>query len=198
MPVNPNTERQNVIRGIFSSLVNVWTSTLTTVQRNAWTEYADSTPVINSLGNAVNLTGQMQYIRSNTPRIQAGLGRIDNAPVIFNTGEAPASITSLSFETGDVGFVGALGGPASDAGTLLAFLGRPLNESINFYKGPYQFSFLQAVAAAATALTHTAGAFQSSYSVAIGLFVPIRLRMTYADGRLSMPFEAIVEVEGPA
>lgn len=143
IPTNPNTPAQAAVRAIFQALSSVWTNVLTTPQRVAWDSYAAAVPLLDTLGESRNVTGLNMYIRSNTPRIQAGLSRIDAAPADNSlpllTAPAITSITAatrvaiLTFINGDA-WATAVGG------ALLVYTSRPQNASIIGFKGPFQYA----------------------------------------------------------
>ena len=77
LPTNPNTPEQQAVRGYLGTLANLWTNVLTPANRVLWDFYAFNVPVINAVGDSIQLTGQQMYIRANVPRLQAGLPRVD-------------------------------------------------------------------------------------------------------------------------
>lgn len=206
-PTNPNTLRQQNVRGYFGTAVQYWTSTLTAAQRLAWKTYADNTPSTDAFGNAITLTGQSMFIRHAVARLQIGGGIVAAAPTIFDTGEP---ITELQVTT--LGTVGALGislagtdlsataivdGAASNDGDLALYLGAPINATRSFFKGPYQLAAVTSFIATDTTLTFTQ-AFTDLLSgngdPAEGQYRGVRLRMIYDDGRLSQPYQLIAPV----
>ena len=142
IPTNPNTAFQVVVRVATANLVNLWQSILTQAQRDEWEVYAANVAFINRLGDPTFLSGLNQYVRSNVPRIQAGLTRLDDAPSVFNTGDftqvtfvatETAQITSIAFDNTDVW--------ANETGSsLVVYISRPQNDTINFFQGPYRFA----------------------------------------------------------
>lgn len=80
------------IRAGLETLSKRWSSTLTQVQRNAWTALAAANPITDVFGNAHALTGHQIYIRANQLLIRAGLPTIDTAP----PDQAITGITSSS------------------------------------------------------------------------------------------------------
>lgn len=204
IPVNPNTTRQQAVRTIFATLVSAWNDTLTSAQRTAWDLWAQNTTIQGKNGSPINITGQNAYVRFNTARLQAGGGRVDSGPVIFNNG-APVT----SFETINSGFIGQIGvntdafsiavnisGLASDDGQLSIFLGAPVNASRTFFKGPYQFSVTIPILTndAQKAITTGAATQEQESDLAAAQFRSIRFRLIYDDGRLSESFEALATV----
>lgn len=81
-PTNPTSPAQVEVRVIFANLSIEW-SNITQGQRDAWTTYATNVPATNAFGDPLILTGHQAYIRSNAPRLQAGLSRVDNGPTVF-------------------------------------------------------------------------------------------------------------------
>lgn len=206
IPVNPNTVRQQAVRAIFSTLVNVWTSTLTQIQRDEWSNWAANTPILGKDGSPINITGQNAFIRFNAVRVQIDRPRVLDAPLAFNNG---APITSFEAEEDgvigviEIAFGGAgmatklnIAGGASADGDIAVYLGAPVNASREFFKGPYQFS---------SRLIVVDGAFDAAWdtllvdmeqtlTVAVTQFRSVRFRVVSNDGRLSEKFEALAEV----
>jgi len=204
IPVNPNSTRQQAVRTFFATLVSAWNDTLTTAQRNAWNLWATNTTIQGKDGNPINITGQNAYIRFNTARLQIGGSRVDEGPVIFNNGAPPTGFAAtLSFNANEIGEVmgdwstdGLISGGASDDGDMSVFLGGPINNSRNFFKGPYQLSTQVAVTAAATtvAIATPVATQQQAVDLDEDQFRSIRMRLIYDDGRLSEKFEALAPV----
>lgn len=202
LPTNPNTARQQAVRAAMTSIVNYWTNTLTDAQRALWAAYAANVPVLNRLGDQIQLTGQQQYIRSNVPAMQAGLPMINDAPTTFDTGEAVTSIGSTNDATPDVvGIAGGaalsttatFGAPISADGTMLVYLGAPVSPAINYYKGPYRLATTQALvaAAASTNLEQTLTNLVNGSPLVVGQRRGVSLRILYDDGRLSATYRIL-------
>ncbi len=95
---NPRSTLQHIPRNALARLTNLWTSLLTSTQRDSWSTYAANVTWTNRLGDTVHLSGQMEFVRSNAPRIQGDIlygdpmsfplmGIIADAPVIFDRGD---------------------------------------------------------------------------------------------------------------
>ncbi len=178
----------------------------------AWNTYGANTPVLDNQGTPINLTGQNHYVRSNSPRLQAGLARVDAAPTIFTLGTPVTGIQSSVDSTADSYGIEAatsftstdalIAGGATAAGTVLAYVGVPVNSTRNFFKGPYQLMETATVAAAATA-ANLATAFASLTNangvLAVGQRRGFQFRLTYDDGRLPTQHQLIAPVvqDGP-
>lgn len=91
IPVNPTSTKQSAIRNITGIVSSSW-FTLTQPQRDAWANYASLNPVVDSLGQAVQLTGHQCFVGLNSRRAQAGLGIQTAVPVVAG----PADLTSGS------------------------------------------------------------------------------------------------------
>lgn len=141
IPTNPSSGPQVAIRAIFGSLATAW-QTLTDDQRAAWTTYAINVPVINRLGDPINLTGQQMYIRNNTAAVQVGLPRVDDGPTIFAS-DALSPVTLLPVETNNL--IGVEFDTTDEwaneaGGALLVYASRQKAATVNFFKGPYRFA----------------------------------------------------------
>lgn len=195
IPTNPNTTKQANIRSYLTSMVTYWTTTLTAVQRLGWEVYASNVTVLNRLGDAVHLTGQQMFLRTNVLGQQVGATVVADAPTTYNTGNPIAGITSFTIAGGVATIVLAVMAPGtSGAGKKILQVGFPQNAARNFFKGPYQNAYSAAVIAASTAPTMVitlASAWLASYTPTTGQYIPCRLRVLYTDGRLSLPYSKI-------
>lgn len=191
VPTNPNTTQQQAVRSALTSLVASWQS-LTAAERAAWATYAENTPRTDSLGQSIVLTGQQQYVSSNTARIAAALARVDAAPTEFNRGNPATSVADIA-----VGATTAISveGGASFAGNALVYLGRPISVARNFYKGPYRLVGAEAyVATDTTVVIPPLGADPYGQPLTAGERRPVRVVMSYDDGRESIAYESVVTV----
>lgn len=186
IPVNPNTAEQQEVRNALSELLGRWQSVLTTGQRNGWTDYATSTPVTGKLGDPITLSGINMYMRSNVPRVQAGLDPVDTRPPFNNFGNAPTGvgITNISAGGGDADITfGADDWVDEDGSALLVRLSRPVDVTVNYFKGPYR------LAAVVEGDGNTAPTSPTTvtlpFAAPVGSTIRGTARVTLADGRLS-------------
>jgi hypothetical protein len=201
-PVNPNSTRQAVVRNAFSTAIVSWTA-LTAAQRAAWNTYASNTPFVDGLGNQKFVTGQNMYVRSAVLRQQIGIAIIATAPTVFNFGNPPTNFYATNNGDPAVPSIGETGGAISETsditggasadGDLIAFIGKPINASRAFYKGPYQFMASSATTSGATTQTWDDEQFQTA-GVVIGEYRPVRVLIAYDDGRVSSSLEKIALV----
>lgn len=184
LPVNPNTDLQVAVRNAVRSIAIAWQNDLTQAQRNGWLNYAQNVTWVNHLGQSINLTGLNHYIRSNTPRVQNGIPRVDDAPVVFNLASAELALTATASEaTQDLTVDGNAGGDwigEADAWQFFS-MGLPQNGGIAFFNGPWR------------QLTATPGAGPPPFPVVAPAVFPfaegqrlwVRSRIARGDGRLS-------------
>ena len=184
VPVNPNSPAQAAVRSFMAQLTALWSDTLTQAQRDLWDTYALNVLLPNALGEPRNVGGIGMYIRSNVPRLQSSLDRVDAAPTIFNLGDftAPsaASITapgdlSIAFEETDDWVT-------EDGAALIIYSSRGNNASINFFKGPFRYA--AAIPGAVVPVT-SPDLVASPFPFVATQKVFLRARVTRADGRLS-------------
>lgn len=211
VPTNPNTARQQAVRAKLTALTQAWNNVLTETQRQAWRDYAASTPRTDKLGQTITLTGQQWYIASNTPRLQqltsglsvAGDGRVDAAPTINNTGEPTTAITVFTINTTTplLTVTGLFSAPASADGFALLYLGLPVNDGRRFFKGPYQFAAAVAYSADDTSWSIAVDPSSSTAWVAAyqpgaaddGRYFGLRVIAVYDDGRTSTQFRQLTQ-----
>jgi len=187
IPTNPNSPEQATVRLLMGQLSNIWVNTLTDAQRTAWSSYAELVELTGVLGDALRISGLSMYVRSNLPRLQAGMTRIDAAPTIFDLGdftEPTLSITAPA--TGSMAFNIADDWPGEDDSAMLVYTSRPVNPTVNFFKGPYRFA-AALLGDTAIPLT-TPQALTAAFVSVAGQRVFYHVRVTRADGRLSQPF----------
>ena len=190
MPTNPGTERQVAVRNYLSELVSQWNDVLDSDQRNGWAAYAANVLLNDRLGEPRNVGAIGMYVRSNVPRLVAGLAVVNDAPTTFNLGDfsnpvfaAPdvsAANVSVAFTNTDTW--------ASEVGSaMLVFSSRGQNPSINYFKGPYQYA--GRINGAGTPPT-TPQSITIPTTFAAGQRVFFRVVVSRADGRLSSTFRA--------
>lgn len=188
VPINPNTPFQQIIRNAVASLSNLWVNVLTPTQRAEWDLYAANVPILNALGDPINLTGLNMYIRSNTPRLLGADPRADTGPGIFDVGEftSPSFLTQEATDTVDVTFTDTDAWANEDNSSMMVYASRPQNPSINFFKGPYRFA--AKIEGDAITPPSSPASIALPFPLIPGQRVFYRVNVTRADGRLSNPF----------
>lgn len=189
MPVNPNTARQNTVRGLMADLTQQWTSVLTPVQRENWNNYAAAITVKNRLGDDVYLTGLNHYVRSNVARMQAGLARVDDGPAILTLPGEDTTITAGA-DSGSqeltVTFDDSLDWVSETGGAMLIRVGQPQGTGINFFAGPFRFA--DSIDGDDSSPPSTPATVASPWTIQANHKLFIEARIARADGRLSNPF----------
>lgn len=97
IPSNPSTSFQLSRRAALATIAQQWQS-LTAAQRQAWLEWARQNPIVNTLGNTVQLSGEMAYIKLNSRLFLSGDTLISVPPIV----SAPPAFTSI-VQDGDIG-----------------------------------------------------------------------------------------------
>jgi len=188
IPTNPSTAQQQVVRNAVGQLAARWGATLTQLQRDAWAVYAANVPLVDTLGDSRAVTGQNQFVRSNVPRIQAGIaGFMDVAPGNFNLGSfTPPTVTfAATTDLASVAFTNSDAWATAVGGYMLAWISAPQSPSINFFKGPFRY-----------AGKISGGVVPPTSPTTIALPSPITagqkvfgyIRVIQVDGRISTPF----------
>lgn len=190
IPVNRRTPRQEGVRSFLASLSSRWTETLTGAQRDAWTVFADNSPIIDRLGKSIKISGLAQYVGCNVTRLQVGLPEQDDAPVIFTAptvGPVTVSATAASAAL-SVSFDNTAPWAHQNDGRLVIAVSIPKGKGINFFNGPYQYagSVSGNLASPPTSphvitMPNPAGPAQSK--------IFVRVRALEEDGRQSGPFQ---------
>lgn len=134
-PVQPVTARKTAIQGVMSLVSNAWDSVLTQAQRDAWADYAAETPLPEPFGGTKILSGRQMYLRSNMIFGDA-LGTVQPAaPITPGVGRTVTITLGVTAANG-VEILSLT--PAIDVGSVVIVgIGRPVNQSRNFYKAPF-------------------------------------------------------------
>jgi hypothetical protein len=189
-PTNPNSAFQQAVRSLMAQLSTVWSSVLTQVQRDAWDLYAANTPLVDTLGESRPVTGLNMFTRYNVPALQSGLIATPKlaAPAIFNLGDytAPAvdDINTTDQEI-DISFNNADDWAKAAGNAMLIYVSRPMNPSINFFKGPYRYA---GKIVGATSAPTSPASIALPFVVAAGQKLFIKASVARSDGRMSSPF----------
>lgn len=191
IPVNPGSARQQTVRFGMAQLATRWVETLTDVQRASWETYAANVHLPNPLGQLRDVGGIGMYVRSNAPRITSvtpPLPIVDDAPTIFDLGtftEPAALVVTAAADTVDWGYLNTDAWAGEDDSAMLVYGSRPQNQSVNFFKGPYQF--IGAVLGAVVPPT-SPEIMNLAFPVVVGQKVFFRCNVTRVDGRLASSF----------
>lgn len=186
---NPRTPEQQTVRDAFQLLADIWVNTLTDLQRAGWKTYSDNVPLANRIGDLRSIGALAQYQRSNVIRLQAGLSRIDDSPVVFDLGDFTAPVVQAVGATTLLnGTVTVLGGQldtwnTGSNGALLVFQSRPQNPSINFFKGPFQLQGVHAGSSPTNSASFTTNS--NPFPTPSGTREFFQFRGLSPDGRLS-------------
>lgn len=188
IPTNPGSDQQSLIRGLVSQLSNLWLSTLTADQREAWKQYAQEVLLPNPMGDQRQVTALNHYIRSNVPRIQAGLTRVDDAPAILNIGEFtnPTFAVTASTDLAAVTFTNTDDWAGEAGSAMLVFLSRPMSQSIEYHKGPYRYA--GKISGASPTPPTSPASITLPFGCDVGDRIFARFNVTRADGRLAASF----------
>lgn len=194
IPVNPNTNEQNVVRSIFAQLPIIWQDILTENERDEWKNYASNVTIADKLGQQIHISNVNHFVRSNVGRIQAGLDRIDVAPSTYNLGVFTHPSLAISDATDEVtvGFDDGDGWVSEDGAAMLVYTSRPVAPTVNFFTGPYRYA--GKIEGDSVGAPTTPAAIPLSFAAQAGQKVGVLVRVSRGDGRLSEPFRGLVTV----
>ncbi len=117
IPVQPRSARQLEVRSNLSNASISW-DLLDAAAQEQWRSWAESNPIMNTLGDAVRLAGNAAYVQLNSRLLFGGFAQIAAPPVIT----APRPLQSFSY-TAD-------GGAGT---TLITFAETPLTTNDCLY-----------------------------------------------------------------
>lgn len=139
-PVNTQSEYQQEVRAITSYLASYWANTLTESQRQAWNTYGLNVSWANRFGDATTLSGIAHFIRSNVPRMQAGLAVVVNAPTIYGLADLLPPTVAFDVSSGIIVTFDGTGWANVNGSALLIYASRPFSPAREFFKGPYRYA----------------------------------------------------------
>lgn len=186
VPVNPNTDRQIQMRNIVRLLTIAWQNALTALQREAWEVYAHNVTWLNHLGDSIKLTGLNHFMRSNSPRLQNGVARVDDAPTIFNLATADqilAATASHATQQATIVYEDLADWASEDGAAEFFYGGLPQNASINFFGGPFRLIGVVLGDSITPPTSPLLATWPWPFAEANRLW--LRSRISRADGRLS-------------
>jgi len=190
-PVNPNTARQQAIRGAIATLTSRWSQTVSKVQRTAWNLYADSVNMKNKLGEVIKLSGFNHYIRSNVWRLDLGQAVVDAGPTLFELPEKDGTVAITASEATQIVTVTFDDGAewcSEDLAGVMILEGAPQNAQINFFAGPYKGR--SAKMGSSLAPITSPQDYAALHVLTEGQKLWVKFRILRADGRISGDFTA--------
>lgn len=188
IPTNPASTRQAAVRSLMNQAANRWIDKLTVQQRADWAAYAEVVTLPNVLGAQIKIGPNAHYIRCWVGRKMLELPGLDDAPANFNLGEYTAPSFSLSAATqkATVAFTNTDDWANENGAALGYYFSRPFSPAVVFFKGPYRYQ-------GRTLGNHTTPpespvVTSVPFAFSEGQQVGMRVIVTRADGRLSLPF----------
>lgn len=188
-PVNPATDRQNAIRVAIQFLCDVWQTTLTAAQRAAWEVYAANITRVNKLGAQIKLTGFNMFIRSNSIRVQNGLVRMADGPIVLTLPPGDpvfACTVDVTNQQISVVFDDTMDWCTAAFGAMYVSMSLPHSRATNFIGGPFRIAdVLEGIDPGGIASPQVMAV---PFPVGLGQIVKCSARIGENDGRLSDPF----------
>jgi len=187
-PVNPNTDRQNIVRAILAALTAAWGG-LTEPQRQGWNDYGAQVPRQNKLGDTMYLSGFNHFVRSNSVIVQCGDAFLSVAPtdlLLPGADESLALSWSEATQLVSVAFDDTADWCSEDGAHLAISCGLPRNTQVNFFGGPWRFA--GSIAGNSTTPPTSPATIAVPFAVTEGQKAWGRARLIRADGRVSDPF----------
>lgn len=198
VPTDPQTGYQTNVRNAMATAAERWSLVLTEAQREGWRTWAAGITVVNTLGQAIKLSGFAHFVRINSLVYQT-LGATTTGGGFLGADAPPsgsvigptAAVLSATLDTVagppvqwnlDVQI-----DPLPTGGVVGIWLSPPVGVGRNFWKGPYILTDTQVAAAYAPTNLNAAGS--PEYKNRFGLPVAGQkfwgyLRCQAADGRI--------------
>ncbi len=196
IPVNVRSNRQELVRAILGNAAGQWSSLLSSAQRQAWIDYADATPLVNSLGVTYFMSGLNAYVRTNAFLRNVTGTPLTAAPIVGGQSDAPSPegvapivvTDSASAQPNSVllNYPSLVwDGRSTDDAWIAVYISRILNPGVAFFSTPFAF---QGSDEGNTADPLTQSIIPTDLVLSVGQRVSVQLRAIDADGRVS-PFE---------
>lgn len=185
-PVNPKSDRQNIIRTILSYLTEYWHQDLDDEERNLWNVYAAAVAMQNRLGETIYLTGFNHFLRTNCPQLMLTEAVKTAAPGTLSLmekdettvcSEEDIAAQTFTFTFNNTGW----GVNPDDKYWMCFYQGQPKLVSRHFFAGPWRFM------SAAGTVAGDAGTqvLPAEFAFAEGQKVWFQARMLSFSGRTS-------------
>ena len=142
VPADPDTLRQQRVRGRMGAVSEAWGQTLDVTQRQSWTDYANRVTLLNRIGEHRHLSGQQMFQRCNAGRTRPFMGIIEDAP----TGNSLGAFSLPEVETIQfVDLILVLYGETDewirdDGAFFQCYVSDGQSIGTNFYAGPFRFA----------------------------------------------------------
>lgn len=209
MPVDPLATRQSAVRPSFSGIAQHW-KLASSGQQSSWDDYAAAVPLPHPSGGTHFVSGFAMFCRSNFYWLQIAnfsarfpspipAQIVYDGPTTFDLGESVASITAATVGSVDAELFGTFSSPLSDGAAMLIYAGRLVNESRDAYYWPFQLAFVTGFSASSSSFHVIVGDYTapdewwSALLPASGQYQALRFLLLFDDGRLSLPFETVVQ-----
>lgn len=188
IPKNPNSPLQMEVRANLAAAAGRWSNVLDEVQREAWRTYADNVPLVDALGESRKRSGIAHYIRSQTPRVQAGLIADDDAPTVMTLAQLTSLAPAITDGTANLvlGFTETDEWVEAAGAGLLVYASTLQQGAINFFKGPYRY--LGMIPGNVATPPVSPQTLTLPFTVPADGKVFVRCEASMPDGRLSLPF----------
>jgi hypothetical protein len=190
MPVNPQTSRQQTVRGNLATAAAAWES-LTASQRSGWNAYAASVPVMNRLGESKYLSGFNMFLRTLTVTKLIGTTAVSDAPAIFTLPDPPSTFTpsvSEATQLVSVAFTNTDPWAAEAGGFMVVSCSMPFSPGKTYFGGQYRY--VGKIVGATPTPPTTPKTFAVPWAVVEAQLIRVSCRILRADGRLSNPFRS--------
>jgi hypothetical protein len=193
-PVNTFSSFRTAVKDNVGTLAGLWNSVVTAAQRAAWGVFAVNVPSTNSLGASIQLSGLNWYIKFNSYRLQAGVTRIDVAPVIFELASLTLPVPTITALGTTVSVAYTVTAGTDDwarevGGYLLVYASRPFSPGRAQQKGGFRYA--GKVSGAATPPTSPAVVTLPFASGPSGSKQQFQFVAVRADGRSSPVFPVV-------
>lgn len=148
VPTNRNSIWQQNVRRHLLDASQYFSETLSAADRRTWETFTQNTPTTNRVGATIVLSSIAAFVRTNSLRLIAHQSIIDKAPPTAGEAAAidvnPAGI-SISEITQQI-MINAAADLGNWDNTLdddicLVFQGLPVDKNVQYFKGPYRFSW---------------------------------------------------------
>jgi hypothetical protein len=200
-PIHPGSPLQNAAKALFANAVNIWTNTLSSVQRYMWNAYASAVPYTDVFGATRYYSGQQRFVQSYIALVNSGGtgSAAYTAPTVY-TEASPIvpgvmSLTQGAASPDTTGLFAAATAPADVEvdDVVLIYFGNAVTGATTYFDGPYRYAgkttYVSGTDYPEILLTDPWGR-----SMAEDQIVPVKTRVLKADMRMSPETKKFVTV----
>lgn len=147
-PVNPNTARQQDVRGFLAQVSQYYSEHLTEENRRGWEVFAANTAFRNNFNQTIHMSAIQVFVQANCLRKRAGLAIVDAPPptagacqqIVMNTPDFTAHSADQKVYIFQASALDGWDNTLDDDYCLI-YAGLPKDKNVMFFNGPWRYKY---------------------------------------------------------